>query len=90
MDVQSLPAVNATLNATCAVLLLSGRWLIARGHIRAHRRTMIAAVITSTVFLASYVFYHAHVGSVPFTPPGAIRFVYFAIFTSNLMPDIHI
>lgn len=51
---------------------------------------MIAAVITSTVFLASYLYYHAHVGSVHFQHQGAIRFVYFAILISHTILAIAI
>ena len=60
------PAVNATLNGSSAVLLLIGRWFIGRGRISIHRAFMIAALVTSSAFLVSYLYYHAHVGSVHF------------------------
>lgn len=62
---------------------MTGRWLIARGRVQAHRNTMIAAVTTSILFLISYLYYHAHVGSVPFRPRGDIRILYFAILISH-------
>jgi uncharacterized membrane protein YozB (DUF420 family) len=77
------PALNATLNGTSAVLIVIGRCLIARGKIAAHRAVMIAAVITSSLFLASYLYYHAHVGSVKFQGPGWSRPVYFTILISH-------
>ena len=83
MTVTDLPAVNATLNATCAVLLVTGWILIKRGRIRQHRAVMIAAVCTSAVFLASYLVYHAQVGSVRFTGTGLIRTVYFTILLTH-------
>ena len=83
MSVSDLPAVNATLNATCAVLLSIGWWLIRRGRIRQHRRVMIAAFGTSVAFLASYLTYHAQVGSVHFTKQGPIRAVYFTILLTH-------
>ena len=83
MTVTDLPAVNATLNATCAVLLVIGWILIKRGRIRQHRAVMIAAVCTSAVFLASYLVYHAQVGSVRFTGTGLIRTVYFTILLTH-------
>jgi putative membrane protein len=55
MDLSILPTVNATLNATAAVLLLRGRRLAREGQIAAHRRTMIAAFATSSLFLVLYV-----------------------------------
>ena len=83
MSVGDLPALNATLNATCAILLITGWVLIKRGRIRQHRAVMIAAVCTSAVFLASYLYYHAHVGSVRFTGTGVIRTVYFAVLLTH-------
>jgi uncharacterized membrane protein YozB (DUF420 family) len=83
MTVRDLPALNAALNATSAVLLLVGWRLIRRGRMEAHRRAMLAAVATSTLFLASYVVYHAQVGSVRFQGQGVLRVVYFTILTTH-------
>ena len=77
------PALNATLNGTSAVLLLTGRWFIARKNIMAHRAVMISALVTSSLFLASYLYYHYHVGSVHFQGTGWSRPVYFAILISH-------
>ena len=83
MAVSFLPAVNATLNATAAVLRLVGYGLIRRQRIGAHRACMIAAFAVSVVFLASYLVYHASAGSRSFTGQGAIRLVYFTILISH-------
>jgi uncharacterized membrane protein YozB (DUF420 family) len=80
---QDLPTLNAALNTTSAVLLLTGWWLIRRGRRDAHRRAMLAALATSTLFLVSYLAYHFQVGSVRFTGQGPIRTVYFAILVSH-------
>jgi uncharacterized membrane protein YozB (DUF420 family) len=80
-----LPALNAALNGTTAALILVGRGLIRRGKIAAHRAMMIAAVVTSTLFLISYLYYHAHVGSVRFQGQGLSRPVYFAILLSHTL-----
>jgi uncharacterized membrane protein YozB (DUF420 family) len=77
------PALNAFLNGSSAVLLLVGRWFIGRGRIAVHRGFMIAALVTSTVFLASYLYYHAHVGSVHFQGRGWSRPLYFSILISH-------
>ena len=77
------PTINATLNGTSALLLLTGRWLISRGRIAAHCTVMLAAVFTSTLFLISYLYYHAHVGRVYFLGQGWVRPVYFTILTSH-------
>jgi len=55
VDLSFLPAVNATLNAMAAVLLVRGRVLIQRGQVEAHRRTMISAFAVSSLFLLFYV-----------------------------------
>ena len=70
-----LPAVNATLNATSGILLTIGYILIKRRRIHAHRNCMLMAFASSTLFLISYVTYHAHSGSHPFGGQGAVRLV---------------
>jgi len=82
---QDLPTLNAVLNATSAVLLLAGWWLIRRGRRVAHRRAMLAALATSTLFLVSYLAYHFEVGSVRFTGQGLVRTVYFVILVSHTL-----
>ena len=83
MDYAVFPVVNATLNGTSAVLITTGRTLIRRGQIVAHRACMIAAVISSSLFLVSYVWYHAHVGSVHFRGQGLVRTLYFGILLTH-------
>src|SRR5678815_5179509 len=83
MDYSIFPAITATLNATSAILLITGRTLIARGRVAAHRAVMITAFCTSSLFLISYLYYHAHVGSVHFRGAGWSRPVYFTILTSH-------
>jgi uncharacterized membrane protein YozB (DUF420 family) len=78
-----LPALNAILNSTSAVLLAAGYAAIRRRAIPVHRALMIAALGTSSAFLTSYLIYHAQVGSVRFQGQGWIRPVYFAILISH-------
>jgi len=84
MTVHDLPAVNATLNAIAGVLLTIAFVLIRKGRIDAHRRTMIAAFVTSSLFLVCYIVYHAQVGSVRFTRQGFVRPLYFAILITHV------
>jgi uncharacterized membrane protein YozB (DUF420 family) len=84
MTVHDLPIVNASLNAISGVLLLIGYILIRRGRRDQHRACMIAAFVTSSIFLASYLVYHAQVGSVPFTRDGVVRPVYFTILITHV------
>jgi uncharacterized membrane protein YozB (DUF420 family) len=77
------PVIDASLNGTSAVLLVVGRNFIKHGRMAAHRATMIAALVSSSLFLSSYLYYHWHVGSVHFQGQGWSRPVYFAILISH-------
>ncbi len=77
------PVINASLNGTSAVLLVTAHSMIKRGRVATHRGLMLAAVITSSLFLVSYLYYHAHVGSVHFRGLGWSRPVYFSILISH-------
>lgn len=83
LSVHDLPALNATLNATSAVLLAFGYRFIRRREIRRHRACMIAAFAVSTIFLASYLTYHYQVGSVRFPGSGWLRGLYLSILVSH-------
>jgi len=83
--VHPLATTNAVLNTVATVLLAAGWVLIRRGHVAAHRAAMVAAFVTSAVFLACYLTYHYLVGHVPFRGQGGIRPVYFAILISHIL-----
>ncbi len=83
IDIHILPSVNATLNATAAVLLLTGYYLIRRKRIQAHKRVMLTAFGVSIAFLICYLVYHAQVGSVPYQKTGFLRTVYFSILITH-------
>ena len=85
MSVTDLPALNATLNAISTVLLVTGWVFIHRGDRRKHKACMIAALVTSALFLTSYVIYHLQVGSVPFKGTGWIRTVYFSVLIPHVI-----
>ncbi|HEY3350011.1 MAG TPA: DUF420 domain-containing protein [Thermoanaerobaculia bacterium] len=83
MTVRDLPTLNAFLNATSAALLLVGWTFIRRGNRDAHRRAMTAAFACSGLFLASYLVYHAQVGSVRFPGTGGARTLYLGILLTH-------
>ena len=83
MSISDLPAVNATLNASSAVLLVLAYRAIRAHAIERHRKLMLSAAIVSTAFLGCYLWYHAHVGSVRFTGQGPVRILYFAILLTH-------
>jgi uncharacterized membrane protein YozB (DUF420 family) len=84
-DYSIFPKINATLNGCSAVLLVTGRGLIARGKIAAHRAVMITAFAISCLFLTSYLYYHwpGHGGVIYFHGTGWVRPIYFAILVSH-------
>ncbi len=84
MTVHDLPAVNASLNAISGVLLVIGYALMRAHRIDQHRRVMIAAFITSSLFLVCYLIYHGQVGSVRFTRQGFVRPLYFTILATHV------
>ncbi len=84
MDVGDLPALNASLNSLSALLLGCGYYFIRRGEVARHRFCMLAAFVASCFFLASYLVYHYHAGSVPFTKQGWIRPLYFTILVTHV------
>lgn len=87
MTIEHFPLVNATLNGASAIFLLAAYTLIKARRYAAHATMMIAAVVTSTAFLACYLTYHylrARQGiTVTHFPPGALRPIYLAILLTH-------
>lgn len=83
MSVADLPHVNASINTVVALLLIAGLVLIKQGRRDAHRNVMVAAIVLSGLFLASYLTYHYLHGSTKFQGQGAIRPVYFTILLTH-------
>lgn len=82
----ALPGFNACLNATSALLLITGWVFIRNGKVDAHRACMGTAFLCSALFLASYLYYHFHAGLVRFQGSGTIRTVYLTIlFTHTVL-----
>jgi uncharacterized membrane protein YozB (DUF420 family) len=78
-----LPSVNAALNSLSAAFLTLGFLFIKSKNIKAHKACMLAAFVSSSLFLISYLVYHYQVGSVPFKGQGAIRTLYFTILLTH-------
>jgi putative membrane protein len=80
-----LPAINAALNGTAAVLLSVGYVLIRRRRVAAHRACMMAAFAASSLFLITYLIHHARVGSVAFHGAAWLRPVYFGLLVPHIV-----
>lgn len=86
MSVQDFPALNASLNATSALLMIAGFFFIKTKRVTAHRACMLGAVLVSTAFLVCYVIYHIRqAGPTRFGGTGMIRSVYFTILISHIL-----
>jgi uncharacterized membrane protein YozB (DUF420 family) len=83
--VESLPAVNASLNGLATVLLVIGYALIRQKRKEAHKRVMLSAFAVSVAFLGCYLVYHGYAGSKPFPGTGFMRPVYFSILISHII-----
>jgi len=83
LRIEDLPALNAVLNGTSAVLLLCGYLCIRRKKITAHRACMLSAFGVSTLFLISYLTLRYYAGMTRFTGEGWIRPTYFTILISH-------
>jgi uncharacterized membrane protein YozB (DUF420 family) len=84
-----LPLLNACLNASSGVLLVAGLLAIKAGRRNAHERLMIGALVVSTAFLASYLYYHfvevPRTGPTRFRGVGWVRPAYFAMLASHVV-----
>jgi len=84
-DVSFLPAVNASLNALAATLLLCGYVAIRRRRWRVHRFFMVAAFAASSLFLVSYLVYHAVHGDTRYGGTGLARTLYLSVLASHVV-----
>lgn len=81
------PALDAVLNGSSAVLIGTGLYFIKRGREQAHKRMMLAAFVTSSLFLVSYLYFHLvlHTGVTHFQGQGLSRPFYFTLLISHTL-----
>jgi putative membrane protein len=88
MTVHDIPTLNAALNATATVLIITGLFLIKRGRREAHRVTMLTAGVVSAVFLVGYVTHKILMRGIH-TPFGgenpALRAFYYTMLISHII-----
>ncbi len=84
---ESLPGINAALNATATILLTAGFFCIRKGKRDAHRNCMVAALLVSMVFLFFYVLHKYLVQGVhtPFAGDGFWKVFYYAMLVSHII-----
>lgn len=84
IEIRDLPTVDALLNATSAVLLITGYLFIRQRQVKQHKLCMLSAFATSTLFLTCYLLYHINVGHVEFPGTGWVRALYRVILLSHV------
>lgn len=84
-SISDLPAINASLNLVSTIFISTGWFFIRRGAWRQHVACMVTAIISSTLFLAGYVVYHAHVGEKSSGYTGWLAAIYFPILASHVL-----
>lgn len=80
-----LPALNALLNTCATVFLITGFLAVRKKQYATHIKLMFGALICSTLFLVSYIVYHAFHGDTKFLGTGFVRPVYFFILISHIV-----
>jgi uncharacterized membrane protein YozB (DUF420 family) len=91
MSLADLPAVNATLNGLSAILLGAGYYFIRQKNRDAHRNCMLAAFVTSMLFLVCYITYHGYLayylrrGPTVFRDPAWFRPIYLGILLTHTL-----
>lgn len=83
LTISDLPTVNACLNGFSALLLAAGFGFVKRRKLEAHRACMVGALVSSTLFLISYLTYHHFAGATRFQGQGVVRYVYFSILLTH-------
>jgi putative membrane protein len=83
--VKVLPTLNALLNGTTSVLLILSLYFIRKKNIDMHRRINLLACVLSTVFLLSYVAFHAFYGDTTFPKDHPWKYFYYFILASHII-----
>ena len=81
----SLPALNALLNSLTSIFLITGLIFIKRNRVDWHKYAMLAATLTSAIFLVSYITYHHYHGDTKFVGHGTVRTIYFTVLISHIL-----
>jgi len=80
-----LPHFQALLNTAATLFLASGYYFIRNARSNLHRNCMVTALVISSLFMVSYLTYHARVGYMPFAGQGIIRPFYFTLLASHVI-----
>lgn len=85
VDLTILPFLNAVFNSFTFVFLVAALVSIKQKNITLHKRFILAAFATTTLFLISYLTYHSLTESTPFGGEGLIKYVYYFVLLSHIL-----
>lgn len=86
IDLNIFPKLNAGINTLTTLSLLLGFYFVRRKQVIQHRAAMFSALILSSLFLLSYIFYHTLKGEdTRFGGEGFIRYVYYFILITHIV-----
>src|SRR3981081_3516713 len=85
MSIHDLPAINASLNFISTIFISAGWFWIRRNVWQRHVPCMIAAIISSTLFLIGYVTYHVHVGEKSSGYTGLTAGIFFPMLSLHVL-----
>jgi putative membrane protein len=80
-----LPKLNAIINGTCSVLLLTSLYQIKKGNIQTHKILNITTFILSSLFLLSYIVFHATGIRTSYGGEGAVKYIYYFILITHII-----
>lgn len=80
-----LPKLNALINGTCSLLLLISLYQIKRKNIQAHKIINITTFILSSLFLVSYIIFHATGIRTSYGGQGTIKYIYYFILITHII-----
>ena len=83
--VKKLPLLNAILNGTCSILLLTSFYFIRRKKITIHKSLNLVALTLSALFLVSYVLFHFYVQETSYPATNPLRPFYLTILISHIL-----
>lgn len=80
-----LPKLNAIINGTCSVLLILSLYFIKKKDIATHKKLNITTFVLSSLFLVSYIIFHATGIKTTFGGTGPIRTIYYFILITHII-----
>ncbi len=83
-DVHIFAKANAFINSIVSLLLLTGIFFVKQKKYELHKKTMLAAIVFSVLFLVSYIAHHLLSGNTAYGGEGNIRYVYFFILITHI------